>query len=141
MKIRKGITIDLQDLIIKWSYEFFKDHMDFLSFTYHIQQTTNWEESIIIMDGKKIMGVYLFGDTQLNGEYKVLRGIEGVLLAVDETIRGQGWGNKLKDYPKTLEIDYIWGYQLKSLGNLNDWLKRRKLLYQTDDCYVTIEIF
>jgi hypothetical protein len=34
-----------------------------------------------------------------------------VLLAVDESIRGMGWGNKLKDYTKTLNVDYIWGYQ------------------------------
>jgi hypothetical protein len=63
------------------------------------------------------------------------------LLAVDKSIRGMGWGNKLKDYPKTLGIDYIWGQQLKTLNNLNDWLKRRELVGETNSVYITAEIF
>jgi hypothetical protein len=62
-------------------------------------------------------------------------------LVVDKEIRGQGWGNKLKEYPKTLEVDYIWGQQLKTLNNLEDWLKRRELLGETVGVYITAEIF
>jgi hypothetical protein len=47
-----------------------------------------------------------------------------VLLAVDESIRGMGWGNKLR-LPKTLNVDYIWGYQAAGLNNIEYWLKRR----------------
>ncbi|MFN9953714.1 MAG: hypothetical protein ACK55I_11490, partial [bacterium] len=82
-------------------------------------------------ENNDIKGVYLLGDNQLNSlvedeKYVNLKGVEGVVLAVSEEVRGQGWGNKLKDFPKTLEVDYIWGQQLKSLNNLEDWLKRRE---------------
>jgi len=51
-----------------------------------------------------------------------------------------GWGNKLKDAPKTLDVDYIWGQQFKGLNNLEDWLKRRELIHETQDIYITAEI-
>jgi hypothetical protein len=140
MGINKGISKELQDYVINWSYDFFSDHIDLLSFTYHIQATTDWDLSALLYLDDKILGVYLIGTNQLSN-YKDLRGIEGVLLAVDDSIRGQGWGNKLKDYPKTLGVDYIWGMQLKSLGNLNDWLKRRELVGETEDCYITLEFY
>jgi predicted NAD-dependent protein-ADP-ribosyltransferase YbiA (DUF1768 family) len=94
----------------------------------------------------KILGVYLLGDTQLTDyvdapKYEGLRGVEGVLLSVDSSIRGLGYGNKLKDYPKTLGYDYIWGQQFKGLNNLNDWLKRRELIATTSEVYITAEIF
>ncbi len=70
-----------------------------------------------------------------------MRGIEGVLLAVDKSIQGQGWGNRLKDYTRTLGFDYIWGQQLKPLNNLKDWLKRRELVGEVENCYITLEDF
>ena len=104
---------------------------------------TNWNNSVRLLDeNDNLVGAYLFGDTQLNSdEFNGLVGVEGVLLAVDKSIRGQGWGNKLKDYPKELGVDYIWGQQLKTLGNLQDWLKRRHLYAETDYVYITIEKF
>jgi hypothetical protein len=92
------------------------------------------------------MGLYLLGDSQLdslvvNDTYSNLKGVEGVVLAVSEEIRVQGWGNKLKDYPKMLGVDYIWGQQLKTLNNLEDWLKRRELVAETKSVYITAELF
>lgn len=87
-----------------------------------------------------MVGLYLLGDEQLPNK-KGLVGVEGVLLAVDETIRGKGFGNQLKDYVLNLNYDYIWGKQLKSLNNLKDWLKRRELVGTTYDCYITLELF
>jgi len=92
------------------------------------------------------MGLYLLGDSQLdsltlNEKYVKLKGIEGVLLVVNEEIRGQGCGDKLKDYPKTLDFDYIWGQQLKTLNNLEYWLKRRELITETKSVYITAEVF
>jgi hypothetical protein len=40
---------------------------------------------------------------------------------VDESIRGQ-WGNKFKITQKTLNVDYIWGYQAAGLNNIEYWL-------------------
>lgn len=141
--IKQGIPDEYIDRIINWSYDYFKDHIYVEDFIKTIIDATNFKLSLIIIDeNDKILGVYLLGDKNLNlGKYKDLKGLEGVLLAVDESIRGQGWGNKLKDYPKQLGYDYIWGQQLKSLNNLNDWLKRRKLVAITEYCFITLEEF
>ena len=116
--------------------------MDYISFREYILYSTNWDNSLIILDNDKIMGLYLIGDKQLNhSDYKHLRGIEGVLLAIDESIRGNGWGTKLKDYVSTLGYDYVWGQQYKELNNLEDWLKRRKLVKQSGNIFITAQIF
>ena len=101
---------------------------------------------LLVDDENNIKGVYILGGNQLNSivtakDYKDLNGVEGVLLCVDETLRGQGYGNKMKDYPKTLGYDYIWGQQFKDLDNLNDWLKRRVLVGETQYVYITAELF
>jgi hypothetical protein len=101
---------------------------------------------MLVTDEDKILGVYLLGDNQLTDfvdaeKYEGLRGVEGVLLFIDSSIRGLGYGNKLKDYPKTLGYDYVWGQQFKGLKNLDDWLKRRELVATTNDVYITAEIF
>lgn len=143
LQIKQGIPDEYFDRVIVWSYEIFKNHIYIEDFIDTIFKSVNFDKSLIIL-GKddKILGLYLLGDKQFNAEkYKNLKGIEGVLLAVDESLRGQGWGDKLKNYPKELGFDYIWGLQLKSLNNLNDWLKRRKLVATTEECYVTLEEF
>jgi hypothetical protein len=47
-----------------------------------------------------LLGLYLLGYKSIT-QSLVNYWIEGVLLAVDESIRGMGWGNKLKDYKNT----------------------------------------
>jgi hypothetical protein len=86
-----------------------------------------------------LLGLYLWATQIYNPIFSKLLGIEGVLLAVDESIRGMGWGNKLKD-TKTLNVDYIWGYQAAGLNNIEYWLKRRVLVNKENNCYVTCEI-
>ena len=76
-----------------------------------------------------------------NYKYNQLKGVEGVLLVIDESIRNLGYGNKLKDFPKSLNVDYVWGEQLKELNNLDDWLKRRILIAETEHVYITAEFF
>ena len=68
-------------------------------------------------------------------------GVEGILLFVEEAYRGKGWGNKLKDMPKEIGYDYVWGRQHKNLNNLDHWLKRRELILEKEREYVTAEIF
>lgn len=145
MHIKKGIPKDRREEVIAWSFEFFKHVTDEDYFFAIIAQETNWSLSAILVDeDDKLLGAYLLGDLQVDSiieteDYKELNGVEGVLLAVDESIRGQGWGTKLKDYPNILGFDYIWGQQLKTLNNLKDWLKRRVLVGETDSVYVTLE--
>lgn len=71
-------------------------------------------------------------ETQRTAKYVGLRGVEGVALAVDPTHRGKGAGRLLREHSYTLDYDYIWGMQFKSLNNLDNWLKSgRELIYES----------
>jgi hypothetical protein len=147
MKIKKGIPKDLIQYVMDFTYPNFKHLMSKQQYDFYLKGATNWDISaMLVTDEDKILGVYLLGDNKLTNfvdspKYKDLIGIEGVLLFIDSSIRGLGYGNKLKDYPKTLGYDYIWGQQFKGLKNLGDWLKRRELVATTNDVYITAEIF
>lgn len=143
LQIKQGLSTENIEEIIKWSYPYFKHVIGKDYFKEVVEDETNLELSAIIIDNEdNILGAYLIGDTQLNdSDFKHLKGVEGVLLAVDESIRGMGWGNRLKDYPKTLGVDYIWGQQAKGLNNLKDWLKRRELIIEGNGVYITAEKF
>lgn len=145
MKIKQGISESNLFEVLEWAYKFFNHLMGELDFYGYMLYVSSWEHSFLLLDDNdEIMGVYILGMNQVTDfidseEYGKLNGVEGVLLAVDESIRGLGWGNKLKEIPKTLGFDYIWGQQLKDLNNLEDWLKRRVLVATTDQVYVTLE--
>jgi hypothetical protein len=62
-----------------------------------------------------------------------------VALVVKDMERGSGIGSKLKDYTRTLGVDYVWGIQYKDLGNLQQWLRRRKLAAESDGLNITVE--
>ena len=147
MKLIKGIPLERRKELIAWTFQYFKDVTSEYYFHAILEQESNWDISAMLVDeNNDIKGVYLLGDSQLSSlvedeKYVNLKGVEGVVLAVSEEVRGQGWGNKLKDFTKTLEVDYIWGQQLKSLNNLEDWLKRRELVAETQSVYITAEIF
>jgi GNAT superfamily N-acetyltransferase len=149
MKIKQGIPKDYRRAIVLWSYKYFKDIISKPDYLNIIENKTNWDISLILVNEEyddEIIGIYLLGNTQLSDiletdKYNGLTGIEGVLLVVDETIRGMGGGNKLKNHIITLGYDYIWGQQLKTLNNLEDWVKRRKLIAETEDTYITAEFF
>jgi len=147
MKLIKGIPQERRKELITWTFQYFKDVTSEYYFHAILEQESNWDISAMLVDeNNDIKGVYLLGDSQLSSlvedeKYVNLKGVEGVVIAVSEEVRGQGWGNKLKDYPNTLEIDYIWGQQLKSLNNLGDWLKRRELIAETQSVYITAQIF
>lgn len=149
MDIKKGIPQERQQEALDFAHPYFAHVMTKADFDYYIkyESDTNWNQSALLLDAEdKILGVYVLGDHQItnfkNSDfYRGLKGVEGVVLAVDESIRGQGWGNKLKDYPKSLGIDYIWGQQFKDLKNLNHWLKRRSLVTETKYIYITAEVF
>jgi hypothetical protein len=147
LKIEQGIPEERQTEVIDWTYPYFQ-HVTGAEYFYAIlRQEANWEKSLLLLNDKnEIKGVYLLGDQPIESlvktqEYKDLKGVEGVVLAVDSELRGKGWGTKLKDYPKTMGYDYIWGQQLKTLNNLEDWLKRRVLVAETKSVYNTAEKF
>lgn len=80
-------------------------------------------------------------DNEIYQKLSQLNGIEGVALGVFKEYKQYGIGKDLIEYPKTLGYDYIWGYQLKSLENIEDWLKRRKIYYENDNLYITYQIY
>lgn len=147
MKQLQGIPRNRVTEILEYSYQFFNHVMSKPDFDYYMRNlaAVNWEISVLLLDDDdNIKGTYILGNHQITSmldadEYLGLNGVEGVLLCVDESIRGLGYGNQLKDYPKTLGYDYIWGQQFIPLGNLNDWLKRRELVGETEYVYITAE--
>lgn len=147
MKIVKGIKeINLKP-ILDWSIHF-KHLMNEEYFKYYIMYSVDFENSFMLLDDdENIVGAYLLNENQITDfcknteKFKNLKGVEGVLLFIEEEYRGKGWGNNLKDAPKELGYDYIWGQQLKGLNNLQDWLKRRELITEIDNVYVTAQIF
>jgi hypothetical protein len=149
MRIKQGIELNQIQEVLDFTFPFFEHIISNVGFNYYMKDLSNanWEESILLLDDDdNLKGAYILGNYQLPSQYVQykyvgLTGVEGLLLAIDESIRGQGWGNKLKDYPKTLGYDYIWGQQFKGLNNLNDWLKRRELVATTSEVYITAEIF
>lgn len=100
------------------------------------------------VDGE-LAGFYLIGPRQIpmipgNDDYEILkdmRGAEGIALGVFPEYKNMGIGKKLIEHSRNnLDVDYIWGGQLKSLENIDDWLKRRKIYYENDNLYLTYEI-
>ena len=136
------------DLVI----DAFTDHMDESSILGYIKDTVDWNQSVYLVLNDEVIGCYLFGKRNMLdfvqnceiktdlSKYENLKGIEGIAVVVASEYQKKGYGNKLKNYPKSIGVDYIWGVQLKSLNNLEDWLKRRELIA---DCgaWVTAEIF
>jgi hypothetical protein len=147
MQIKKGIPKELIDYVLEFSYPYFNHLMGKYSYEEYLKSVTNWDISaMLVNDNNKILGVYLLGNLQITDmveapKYDNLVGVEGVLLVIDSSLRGLGYGNKLKNYPKSLNVDYIWGQQFKGLKNLDDWLKRRELVATTSEVYITAEIF
>lgn len=71
--------------------------------------------------------------------YEHKRGLEGVALGVLPEFRGSGVGHALKEVPRLMGFDYIWGYQLKNLKNIDFWLRRRRVIADSGDLYITLE--
>jgi GNAT superfamily N-acetyltransferase len=119
----------------------------------YIKERTDWNTSVVAIDSTngKIVGFYLLGEhpvsdvvdaeTQVKEElssYAPQQGVEGVALYVDPAYRGQGIASMLKDIPYTSGKDYVWGYQSKHLNNLPQWLKRRRLVAEDPQSYITL---
>lgn len=118
--------------------------------------------SIKLTKNGQILGVYLLAQNSLPkfidnikkdlfSEHKGYRitldvseltdnGLQGIALVVHPRYRGEGFGNMLKDYSENMGYDYVWGIQHKSLKNINDWLKRRKIVFESDNTYCTVKI-
>jgi GNAT superfamily N-acetyltransferase len=90
----------------------------------------------VLSDDPEFAGITVYEDLD---PYRGKRGVEGVALAVLPEFRGSGVGRALMDAPKSMGFDYIYGYQFKSLGNLQNWLGRRRLVAETTTFYCTLQ--
>ena len=147
MEIKQGIPETLIPKILDWGVHF-EPLMDREYFKYYISYSVDFDISLMLLDDDgDIVGAYLFNENQITdfvkntNKFDNINGIEGILLFIEEKHRGNGWGNKLKDMSKQLGYDYIWGQQFKGLNNLQDWLKRRELIAEADNVYITAQIF
>lgn len=103
--------------------------------------------SFVATVGGEIAGFYFISPIpipEIEGvpydEFEDTVGVEGVALGVFPEFKNMGIGKKLIEQSQTtLDADYIWGMQLKSLKNIDDWLKRRELYYETPTYYITYQ--
>lgn len=133
----------------------FKNVMDESFLKEYLDSVVDWDISIVAKVNDKVVGCYLFKEenifnffqqtsylkslTEDLSKYQNMKGLQGVALVVSPTHRGLGIGKKLREFPKLMDFDYIWGIQLKSLENVSDWLKSgRRLVAETPNEYITI---
>lgn len=104
----------------------------------------DFSDSVVVTVGNQVAGFYFLspGNLPENGDItNEMIGIQGVALGVSSEFKNLGIGKMLINYPATLGYDYVWGYQLKALDNINDWLKRRKIYSETGNMFTTYQIF
>lgn len=97
--------------------------------------------------GDKVVGTYLLSSKDCSYlPYELMKknfnGLSGDALAILPEYRGMGIGKAWRAMPSLYhhdEYDYVWGYQLKSLNNIDDWLKRRYVIGETDHAWITAE--
>lgn len=128
----------------------FQGHMSKKYLITYVFLTSNLNKSYVALNEyNQVIGVMMLGDNQVTDffeknspqyeKYSKLKGIEGVALCVDPEYRNLGIGDKLRKIPTTLGYDYVWGQQLKSLKNINQWLKfGRRIVYEDKTMYVTL---
>jgi GNAT superfamily N-acetyltransferase len=108
----------------------------------YTNECTDWSKSVKLILGDNIIGCYLIKEAELP-EFKDKKGIEGVALCILPEYRGKGYGEKMKDwlenYAKSHDYDYIYGMHLKTLKNIEPWLKRRELYKEDEELYHTIK--
>ncbi len=102
-----------------------------------------------VLDGK-IIGCYLLNEDSIFGNdinfredmdtYKSGKPLQGVALGILKQYRGLSYGRQLRNSVLEMaQYDYIWGYQVKSLNNLDNWLRHgRRLVGEIKDSYVTL---
>lgn len=104
----------------------------------------NFSNSVIITVDENVAGFYFLHPSNLPENEEIteeMRGIQGVALGVSSEYKNHGIGKMLINYPTSMGYDYVWGYQLKMLDNINDWLKRRKIYADTGNMFITYQIF
>lgn len=115
----------------------------------YIGGTADWNISAKAEYQGKIVGCYILRKAPISSQqncskedltrYKKLKGVEGVGLAVLPEYRDLGIGKKLRAYPLDKGYDYIWGLHMKSLHNIDNWVKfGRRIICDTGSMFTTL---
>jgi hypothetical protein len=91
-----GVPIEKRVEFANWAYPHFKHVIGKTIFDLVINDSVDFRKSAYIIQDDTLLGLSIRPTQIYNPIFSKLLGIEGVLLAVDESIRGMGWGNKLK---------------------------------------------
>ena len=92
----------------------------------------NPQDSWVATHRGEAVGGYFLGHRQITDSFSTYKevkpyigkvGIEGVALGVLPTYRGFGVGKALREIPKHMDVDYIWGQHFDCLNNLANWVK------------------
>lgn len=140
------------DYVISMCEAIFREHDTMASDPLKMEFFTQLNVSYKALLNGEIIGCYLMNEDPVIHEhegfvinvdispYDEKKGIHGVVLALKPEFRGKGYGRRLRDIPRTLgRYDYVWGYNVKSLGNIDNWLKYgRRIIGESDACYVTL---
>jgi hypothetical protein len=140
-----------KEIIMECFVEVFPEYKNDVDY---VLQESNFDKSWVLVDNNKVVGFYLIGDRQVLDvvdsyqltpledlrKFDNKRGIEGVALGILKEYRNQNLSKLLKNKVKTSSnADYIFGLQYKSLKNLNDWVKIRRLVAKSANFYCTLE--
>lgn len=121
-----------------------------------LKRSVTWQDSLKAVLDDNIVGIYLLSHRPLMDtiadesatptedltQYENKKGVEGIALAVLPEYQKTGIGKKLKNVVESMPVDYVYGLQYKSLGNLEHWIKSRRVVAQSegeDAVYVTLK--
>lgn len=145
--IRQMNKEDLKQIIPNLAEVFHKTKLSNIQVWQLVKDEFNVNKSAVMLVGNNVVGFYFIGDNQIpdNGsetyqKLNKMNGVEGVALGILPRYKEMGLGKQLIIWSQNLPIDYIWGYQLKSLENIDDWKKRRKVYYEDDELYITYQV-
>lgn len=115
----------------------------------YTKTVADWNLSVKAKYGDKIVGCYVFNKNPVTSyafcskedlsRYKKMKGVQGVALAVLPEYRDLGIGKKLRRYPLEAGFDYIWGLHMKSLHNIDNWVRfGRRIICETSGMFATL---
>ena len=130
------------DEVVDIASHIFSNVMSYDANQSYIRSVTDFDISCKLTNNDEIIGFYLLAPKKLR-DLKDKNGLEGIALGIKPDYRGNGLGEKLKDwfedYAKDNGYDFIFGQHLKGLHNINDWLKRREIYREDVHSYYTIK--
>lgn len=114
-----------------------------------VNDLADWTMSRKLVVDDKIVGAYVLGsqsvldfaDNALEDlePYRGKRAVHGVALGLLPEYRGSRLGAKLRDVPRSMPADYVWGMQYKVLGNISHWTRfGRRVVADEGDYVITL---